>query len=216
MEETMKRSKFMASVFGVIGCCAVAAGIYLSFNFMHASPMLVRQPQAAVRQAEAMLDAVCNENMAAAGKLLYGTPSLGADRDPADQVGNLLWDAFIDSMEYELGGECYATDSGVAMDVKITALDLNSVTATLKDRSTVLLEQRVAAARDADDVYDENGDYREDFVMQVLYDAATAALAEDSRTVTKEVTMSLVYDDGQWWIMPESALMDAISGGILK
>ena len=212
----MKRSKLCASLFGILGCGAAAAGLILSFTFMHASPVLVQQPEAAMQQASAMLDAVCREDLKQAGNLLYGTPSLGADRDPADAVGNLLWDAFIDSMEYELADECYATDSGVALDAAITTLDLNSVTATLRERSQVLLEQRVAAAKDADDVYDENGDYREDFVMQVLYDAAVAALAEDARTVTKNFTMSLAYDDGQWWVMPESALMDAISGGMLK
>lgn len=212
----MKRSKPVSWLFGVIGVCAAAAGIFLSFQFMNASPILVKQPQAAKQQAAALLDAVCAEDMKTAGSLLYGTPSLGADRDPADAVGILLWDSFVESMEYELGSECYATDSGVALDVTITALDMDTVTATLRDRSQVLLEQRVAAAQDADDVYDENGDYREDFVMQVLYDATVDALAEDARMVSKDITMSLVYDDGQWWIMPESGLMEAISGGILK
>lgn len=212
----MNRSKFLSFLFGIVGCGAAAAGIILSFICMHASPVLVRQPEAALQQAESLLEAVCQEDMGKASSLLYGTPSLGADRDPADEVGNLLWDAFISSMDYELTGECYATDSGVALDATVTALDLNSVTATLKDRSQVLLEQRMAAAKDADDIYDENGDYREDFVMQVLYDSAVAALEADAKLVTKNITMSLVYDDGQWWIMPESTLMDAISGGILK
>lgn len=212
----MNRSKLLSSLFGIIGFGAAAAGIILSFICMHASPVLVRQPEAALHQAEALLEAVSREDMGTASSLLYGTPSLGADRDPADAVGDLLWDAFIDSMDYELTGACYATDSGVALDATVTALDLNSVTATLKERSQVLLEQRIAAAKDADDIYDENGDYREDFVMQVLYDSAVAALEADAKLITKDVTLSLVYDDGQWWIMPESALLDAISGGILK
>lgn len=212
----MKRSSGISALFGVVGICAAAAGIFLSLTCKTASPILVEQPQAARMQAAALLDAVCEEDMAKAGSLMYGTPSLGADRDPADAVGGLLWDAFIDSMAYEIQGECYATDSGVALDVTITALDLNSVTATLKDRSQAKLEARVAEAENAEDVYDENGDYREDFVMQVLYDSAQDALAQDARMVSRDVTLSLVFDDGQWWIMPESSLLEAISGGILK
>lgn len=212
----MKRFRILPGLLGLIGAAALVAGAVLSFAFRDASPVLVEQPQAAMQQAQALLDAVCAEDMGKAGSLLYGSPSLGADRDAADAVGNLLWDAFLDSMTYELGSECYATDSGVALDVTITALDMNSVTATMKDRSQVKLEQRVAAAKDADEVYDENGDYREDFVMQVLYDSTVDALAEDARMTSKFITMSLVYDDGQWWIMPESQLLDAISGGILK
>ena len=212
----MKRSSGISALFGVIGICTAAAGIFLSLTCKQVSPILVEQPQAARVQAAQLLEAVCEEDMVKAGSLLYGTPGLGADRDPSDAVGGLLWDAFIDSMEYEIKNECYATDSGVALDVTITALDLNSVTATLKDRSQVKLEARVAEAKNADDVYDENGDYREDFVMQVLYDSALDALAQDAKLVSKDVTMSLVFDDGQWWIMPESSLLDAISGGILK
>lgn len=212
----MKRSSGISALFGVIGICAAAAGIFLSLTFKHASPILVEQPQAARAQAAQLLDAVCEEDMGKASGLLYGTPSLGANRDPADAVGNALWDAFIDSMTYEIKSDCYATDSGVALDVTITALDFNSVTETLRTRSQVKLEARVAAAENAEDVYDENGDYREDFVMQVLYDSALDALAQDARLVSKDVTMSLVFDDGQWWIVPESSLLEAISGGILK
>lgn len=212
----MKRSSGISALFGVIGICTAAAGIFLSLTFKQASPILVEQPQAARAQAAQLLDAVCEEDMSKAASLLYGTPGLGADRDPADAVGNLLWDAFIGSMEYEINSDCYATDSGVALDVTITALDLNSVTETLKNRSQVKLETRVAEAKDASEVYDDNGDYREDFVMQVLYDSAVDALAQDAKLVSKDVTLSLVFDDGQWWVMPESSLMDAISGGILK
>lgn len=212
----MKRSKFFSSLFGVIGICAAVAGIVLSLRFMHASPILLAQPQAAKNQAVRLLDAACAENMQRVSSLLYGTPQMGVDRDPADAVGVLLWDAYIDSMQYEVISDCYATDSGVALDVIITALDLNSVTSTLKDRSQIKLEQRVAAAEDAEDVYDEKGDYREDFVMEVLYDSAVEALERDAKPVSKQVTMSLVYDDGQWWIMPEAGLLNAISAGMLQ
>ena len=212
----MKRFRILPKFLGILGAAVLTAGLYLSFTYMQASPVLVEQPMAAIEQADALLDAVCRADMSKAGSMFYGRPSLGVDRDPADAVGNLLWGAFVESLEYELVSQCYATDSGVALDVSITALDLDSVTSTMKERSQVKLEQRVAAAKDADDVYDENGDYREDFVMQVLYDSTVDALAQDARTTTKQVTLSLVYDDGQWWVMPESQLLDAISGGLLK
>ena len=52
--------------------------------------------------------------------------------------------------------------------------------------------------------------------MEVLYDAAKDALEQDAKTVTFEVTVNLVHNNGQWWIVPEDALLTAISGGILK
>ena len=51
--------------------------------------------------------------------------------------------------------------------------------------------------------------------MDVLYDAAQQALEEDAKTVTYSFTLNLVYANGQWWIKPESALLEAVTGGIL-
>ena len=94
-------------------------------------------------------------------------------------------------------------------------MDVTSVTAVLKDRSQALLEQRVEEAEDLEDVYDENLQYREDFVMDVLYDAAVMALKEDAKTITAELTLNLSYQNEQWWIAADRELLDAISGGIL-
>jgi hypothetical protein len=47
-----------------------------------------------------------------------------------------------------------------------------------------------------------------------LEDAVTQALAEDGKTVSREFTMNLIWQDDQWWILPEQDLLSAISGGI--
>ena len=78
-----------------------------------------------------------------------------------------------------------------------------------------MLEKRVEEAADISEVYDENNEYREEFVMDVLYEAARQALEEDAVTRTVELTIQLVYSEGQWWVVADSALLDAISGGIL-
>jgi hypothetical protein len=65
------------------------------------------------------------------------------------------------------------------------------------------------------EIYDENNEYREDFVMNVLYDATVAVLEENAKKQTCEVTVNLSYQDGNWWVVADEALLDAISGGIL-
>ena len=127
----------------------------------------------------------------------------------------ILWDALLDTMEYDLTGQCYTTDMGLAQDLTFTYLDPTSVTANLRTRSQTLLEQRVAEAEDVAEIYDENNNYREDFVMDILFEAAQDALREDSKTVTVVLTVNLKYQDGQWWIIADTNLLDAISGGVL-
>lgn len=211
----MKISKLFAVLFGLLGIGLMIFAVGLSLNSVDAEPVLVEAPAAARDHAEAMLDAVCAGDYVTAGNMLQGQPSLGVDRPAADDVGVLIWEAFMDSTSYEFIGDCYATDSGVAWDVRFTGLDMESVTGSLRGYSQSLLEQRVEEAIDMSLVYDENNEYREDVVMEVLVDAAKMALENDAQYYTTEFTMNLVYQQGQWWIVPEDALLEAISGGIL-
>ena len=210
----MKITKLFAFLFAVLGLCGAVAGIYLGFSNLDADPILVQQPESAREQVEDLMEAVCAGDYAAASALLYGNPDLGMERDAADRVGMLLWEAMESSRTYTLSDEFYATNTGVALDVQMSCLDMASVTVNLRERSQKLLEQRMQEAEDPSEVYDENNEYREDFVMEVLYDAAVEALAEDAKTTTQDVTLNLIYDRGQWKIMPEAALLSAISGGI--
>ena len=212
----MRFSKIIGALFGVAGVCAAVLCVSLAFQNVNASPVMVEQPESAREQVEVLMEAVSNNDYAAASAVLNGNPVFGADREPADAVGGLIWNAFCESLQYELVGDLYATDSGVAQNITVTALDMASVTEHLKERSEKLLEARVAAAENPDDVYDENNEYREDFVMQVLYDAAVQALKEDAKTVTGEVTINMIFENGQWWIIADSALLNTITGGVLK
>lgn len=210
----MNISKLFSHIFAVLGAVLAICALALCFASLDASPRLLKTPGAAVDAADAMMTAVCEGDYASASGRMFGNPDLGVDREPADPVAALIWNAFLDSLDYELVGSCYATDSGVAQNVTITCLDISSVTSVLGERSQALLSQRVREAEDVSEIYDDNNEYREDFVMEVLYDAAVEALAEDAKTTTQDVTLNLIYDRSQWKIMPEAALLSAISGGI--
>lgn len=212
----MKIRNLISGLFGLMGIGAAVAGICLSFHNMHADPVLLAQPEAARTRVEFVLDAVCEGDYVLASSGIQGTPNLGMDRPASGEVGDLIWNAFLDSITYELDGECYATDSGIAQNVVIRTMDISSVTAPLRDSSQALLAQRVAEAEDTSELYDEKGDYREDLVMSVLYEAAQLALEGDVQYLEWEVRLDLVYDNGQWWVLPETELLSAISGGIVK
>ena len=63
-------------------------------------------------------------------------------------------------------------------------------------------------------VYDSNQQYRENFAQSVLEEAAREAVAASS-PVQRRVAVQLVYEGNQWWVVPDGALITAISGGIL-
>lgn len=209
----MKLAKFVGALFGLAGTALMAAAIVVCLKSLDAPVKMVEYPQEAMERSEEMMDAVAQGDFSAAAKVMYGQPELGADRQAEDEVGQLIWAAFADSISYEFAGDCYATDSGISRNASITTLDISSVTANLRDRSRKLLSDRVAAATDMAELYDGE-EFREDVVMEVLKEAVQQALREDAKTVSREVTLNLIHREGQWWVVPDQTLLKAISGGV--
>lgn len=206
--------KIFSLLFGLVGLCLMVGTVVLCLGSLHKNPALVEVSAAAQQRAEAFLEAVAQGDYAEAGTMMLGQPDLGADREPADAVGVLVWDAFVVSMKYEFTGDFYATENGIARDVRMTCLDVSGVTQTLEERAKARLQQRVSENGYDPELYDENGNYREDFVEEVLLEAAEQALQEDGKTTSRELTLKLVFQGDQWWVVPEQALLEAISGGL--
>lgn len=209
-------AKIIGLAFVLVGVAVAGFTVKVTKNNLDSIPVLLAPVEEAEAQAEALMDAVSKGDYAGAEGLILGNPKLGVDRDPADAVGIMIWDAFVESYGYEMVGDSFATDSGIAQKVKVSYLDIGSVTKNLRERSQALLEARVAEAEDVDEIYDGNNDYKEEFVMKVLKDAVTDALEEDAAMTGMEFTMNLVYRDGKWVVVSDSALMAAISGNVVK
>lgn len=210
----MKIRHIFCAIFALLGIALAALTVQVSFDNREADTVLVETPPEAREALLGVLEGVSNGDYTSAEKYIYGNPSLGVDREPEDEVGKLIWRAFVGSISYELSGDCYATDDGLAQNVVLTSLDIDSVTATLGERSRLRLEEMVEEARDTAQIYDENNEYREEVVMQALHEAAQQALSQDAKTKTKTLTIRLVFNDEQWWVVCDNALLQAISGGL--
>lgn len=198
------------------GIAAGALVVHIGMNYPGEKPILLTKPEAAIQQVTAMMEAVCDGDYDKAGTYLLGTPSLGVADPPDNPLGTLLWQAFLDSTEFSLVGDCYTTDVGLAQSISFTYLDADSVTANLRTRSQELLNQRVEEAEDVSEIYDENNEYLESVVMEVLEEAVQEALREDAKTITVTLTVNLKYQEDNWWVVVDNALLDAFSGGILQ
>lgn len=208
--------KLAAMLFALLAVATAGMGIYAALRNIDAEPVLVEVPMAAREQALTMMEDLCRGDYDAVSRVLYGQPNLGMDRDPADAVGLLVFNAYQQSLEYVLQRDCYVTDKGIAVDVSVTFLDVSSVTANLRQRTAMLLEEYVNQTEDPSLIYAAGGEYREDFVMEVLYDAATQALAEDGKTLGADLTLECVFENGQWWVVPTDELMKVIGCGLYR
>lgn len=206
----MRIKQVFAIVLMLLGMALAAGAITLCFRVQNQKPILIGETDNVRQQAADFMNSVCAADFDQAGEMILGKPNLGVDRDANSDVGNLIWDAYWDSTQFQLIGECYATESGVAQNITFTYLDVTQITGKLRERSLSLLEERVNSAEDISDIYDENNEYREDVVMEVLYEAAEQILEENTDTVTVELVVNLRYENGKWWIVPDDELIDAI------
>lgn len=210
----MKTRRVLSGLLSVLGVALAVGTIWIVIRAVDAAPVMLMRPDSAVDRVQTLLDAVCDGDYETASEMLYGTPSLGAHPEDSSPAVDLLWDAFLDSLEYALLGECYATDSGMAMDVCIRSLDISGVVNGLDSRALALLNQRIAAAENAADLYDENNDFRQELIAEVLQEAVRQALAENKAFQEQTISLQLVYEQGQWWVMPETALLNVLAGSI--
>lgn len=206
-----KINKF-ASIFAAVGALLALGAVALSLSKLTAPPVLMAVPKEAAVVSEEVMGYLANGEYQQVEMRLYGTPDLGMNREPQEEAGQLIWQAFTQSMEYNFTSQVYATESGLARNVEVTTLDIASVTENLQERSETLLSQYVEKAKDVSQIYDENNEYREDFVMTVLRDAVKQSLAEDARYTTREITLHLIYQQDLWWVVPDASLLQVISG----
>lgn len=210
----MKFARFIACLLGIVAAALMVFSIGFCLVSLNSDVKVLEMPAGAVECSDALGTALQAEDLTAAAQVMYGQPELGADRVPENGEVALIWDAFLGSLSFEYKGECYATQKGIARDAAVTAMDIPSVTEQLSQRAHALLTAKVEAATDMAELYDENNNFREDLVNEVVSQALVQALAEDAKTVTLDVTVELICRDGQWWAVPDDALLQLLSGGM--
>ena len=211
----MMKNQKLSLLFAAVGICILVAATLFCLTFLNAPPIMVSAPDGALECSETLMEALRNGDYDAASACLSGEPDLGLDREPEEEAGKLLWKAFSESFQYEFTGDCYATSTGVARSVMITTLDLNKISARLPQRLDDLLEEKLINSTNASEIYDAEGNFREDIIQQLLIQALSEILEEDAATVTRGVSLNLVYENGQWWVTFDQALLQAISGGVI-
>ena len=208
----MKVARFFAYVFAVLGFLLLLGSIGLCLLSQNAPVRILELPQEAVQVSESFAQTLNDGNLTAAARYVYGQPDLGAEGTPADPETAAVWNAFLSSISFEYTGKCQVRDSVLSRTASVTVLDVAGVTEKLPERAQSLVNQKIASAESLTEVYDESGKFREELVGEILQQALQQSLSQDAGTVTREVTVKLINRDGKWWVVPDQALLQALSG----
>lgn len=210
----MKKQRIIAAIFGALGGVLAAAALTVCLTQQGAAPRLARYPQEAEDCARALLTHLNAGDYAGASQYIYGCPALDTAGQWDSDACRTLWDAFAASLDGTPEGRCYAASNGLALDVTVRSLDLSQVLDGMGQAAPALLEEQVARAVNMNQVYDDAHEYREDFIRALLDQAAEDGLTQ-AAPVARPLTLRLVRDRGQWWVLPDQALLSAVSGGLL-
>ena len=210
----MKIARIFAGLFAAAGLVLMLGTVGLCLANLDAPVKVDQIPEGAVQRSQELMDAVSAGDYQAVSAQIYGQPDLGFSGSLEDSVSDRFWQAYLDSLSYEFLGDCYVTDAGFARQVRLTALDLPAMVQDMQRRCHDLLQQRVEAATEMEELYDEENNFRQDLIDQVMDQAVEEALQQEHKTVSYDVVLDLVLRDGQWWAVPNQALLVALSGGI--
>lgn len=209
----MKISKLASGLFAAVGSVLLIGTIVVSFWALYRPVKAVKPTEEANALAQSVLSALDDGDLFTVGAYLYGKPALGLDREPATAEGKQLWNAYRDSIAVNTEEKCYGEGTNIYQTAQVTYMDIAQTLLGLDRRAGELLQQKLDAEEEPAALLDENGE-----VPQTLKDALRAeALAEvlaDAKTLTTQITFQLIEKDGQWWVLPDQALMDILSAGL--
>lgn len=208
----MKIARFFAYVFACIGILLLIGSMGFFLLNRNADVRVLELPREAVSCSEDFARALNDGNLEAAAQYIYGQPDLGVDMVPENPESALLWEAFRDSIAVELKEDWTVEQGSLVRTCSITTLDVSVVVGKLRERVPSVLDRRIASAQNLAEIYDEQNNYREELIAQVLQEALQQALAQDAESMTRDVTLKLVNRDGHWWVVPHQNLLQILTG----
>lgn len=204
--------KIASTVLSLLGFLSIAVGIFAVSFGLRAEPVILREPEGARQCAEGFRNAVNDGNLAEAAAYLSDSSALGEVPANADTVATLVWDTYRTQLQAQLVGTLYTTPEGLCVDMELTAVSVDDVAAEIGSRAVVRMQERVAAASDMAELYGDDGQYRPELVGEVLQQAALETLMGELPTATAGISLHLTQSGESWKIIPDQALIDALSG----
>ena len=209
----MKISKLASALFAVVGTVLLVGSIVISFVALNSPGKAVKPKDEADALAMSVLSALANGDLSKVGTYFYDRPSLGLDREPATAEGKQIWDAYRDSITVTAQEPCYAEGSNIYQTAQITHMDIPQTLSQLDRRAGELLKKKLDEQADPFSLLGEDGQISQTLKQELTTKALQEAL-EEPKTVTTQITFQLIEKDGQWWVLPDQAMLDILFGGL--
>lgn len=209
--------KTLSAVIGTLSIGVAVFAVWLCVYAAGAAVKLDGGPDESGETLARFFDCLKAEQWDEAYGYLCNYSTLGLEAEPEDALSARFWEAqkaawaFRVSEDWTLDGTC------IKRQVTVRGLNMDAIRDDIAAQVQALLEEAVENARLKSDVYDENGDYREDVAIDALHQAAETVLRDISAyTVDREVTVDMCLQDGKWCVSPGKELLSALTSGAVR
>lgn len=204
-----KKSSIAFSALGLLSMLVAVAAISWG---LQAEPVILQEPEMARQCAEGFVNAVNAGDLTAAAEFFPEPATLGAVAADADPVVALVWDAHCAQLGAKAVSGLYTTSKGLSMDLELTSMVVDSTMEEIGALSVKQMQACIANASDMAEVYDDNGQFHPELVDDMLQQTARELLAQELPVETASITIHLTQIDGSWKIVPDTALINILSG----
>lgn len=148
---------------------------------------------------------------------LYNYSTLGLETEPEDELGARFWEAQKQVWDFRISDDWTLDGTDIRRQVTVRGLNMDAIRADISTGVQALLEEAVETARLKSDVYDENGEYREEVAVAALNQAAGDVLGHISDyTADRELTVDMRLRDGAWRVCAGKELLSALTSGAVR
>lgn len=176
-----------------------AAGFILSLMALlvilggFAGITLVTDSEGISQTSDAVMHSIHSGDWQTLQTLVSGNPNLEPVTGESNTAESLIWETYRKSLQWSCTENFEIQGGYVTQSVTVTCLDIPGVT----DAMTGILQESPA--------HQENQ-------SQALYIAAEQVLQSDAPSKQRQITFTLVRENGCWRVLPDSALLALLSG----
>lgn len=189
MTQTKKRTLLWLAagcVFSLLVLLIVSGG--LSGN------VLVTDPEGIPEAVDSVMNSTRTGDWKGLEQMISGNPSLSPETGKEDSAERIIWQAYLESLQWVCDEEFSVQGPCVSQQVTVTCLDISSITDAM---AGILAESDPSAPENK---------------AKLLGAAAEQVLQEDAPVLERKLTLTFHRKKGQWLLIPDSAFQALLSG----
>lgn len=198
----------------VVAIVLAALAMLLCIFAMNTGAGLVRTSGNPQDTVKLFFDSMISGDYATAENCLADCSSLGLDAEPDTEEGKAILNAMRASWSYTLRGEPEKEGVNAAQQVAVRYLNVAALNEEAQSMVDGILDE-LQKTRTRAQLYDESNKYLPSVAEEVYSTAINQALENAvSHYSSKEITVRLVYTDGEWKITDSQELLNTLLGGV--